>query len=469
VKGIKRVEMKAEIVKALEEIVGKDYVLTERDAILDYLVDETCLAVRPKPAEDVVIVKPGNAEQVSSIMKFANGEKVPVFPRGAGTGLVGGAIPTENGIVLSLERMDKILEIDTENLMAVVEAGVPFSKVNEEAEKHGLFFPPHPGDESAQIGGIVACNAGGVRCVRYGVLRDHVKGMEVVLPTGEILLLGGKLLKNVAGYSLMHLIIGSQGTLGIITKVVIRLYPKFKATASLIISYKDRHDAINTVPKILREGLMPLAIEYVDRKLIEESAKNLGKRWSSEKGDAFLYIIVSGESEEDVYREAEKIYKICSEYNAVEGLIETSKRKQDDILAIRSNTYLAFKPQTADTLDIVVPPASIGKMLDALDRIAEKYGIYIPVCGHAADGNLHPDILEENAGGPKKEDTERIKREIYSETKKLGGAITGEHGIGKIRTKNLVEILDEKEIEMIKAIKRIFDPNSILNPRAVIP
>jgi len=460
--------MKAELVRKLEEIVGKDYVVTEREAILDYLVDETSLTVRPKPAEDVVVVKPRSTQEVSSVVKVANDEKVLIFPRGAGTGLVGGAIPTENGIVLSLERMNKILEIDTENLMATVEAGVPFSKLNEEAERHGLFFPPHPGDESAQMGAIVACNAGGVRSVRYGVIRDYVKGMEVVLPTGEILTLGGKLLKNVAGYNLLHLLIGSQGTLGIITKVILRLYPKFQATASLIISYNDKHEAINTVPEILKEGITPLAIEYVERKLIEESAKSLGKRWPSEKGIAFLYIIVAGESEEDVYRTAERVYEICRKYNAVEGLIETSKRKQEDILAIRGNIYLSLKSQTADILDIVVPPANTGEMLDALDDTAKKYGIYIPVYGHAADGNLHPHIPDEKAGGPKEEDIEKIKRESYDKARKLGGTITGEHGIGKIRTKNLVEILEKKEIEIMKAIKKVFDPNNVLNPRTVI-
>jgi len=461
--------MKPELVKRLEDCVGKDHIVTDREAMLDYLVDETGPIVRPKPAADVIVVKPRSALEISNIMNVANEEKVFVFPRGAGTGLVGGAIPTENGIVLSLERMDKILEIDTENLMAVVEAGVSFAKINEEAERHNLFFPPHPGDESAHIGAIVACNAGGVRCVKYGVIRDYVKGMEIVLPTGQILMLGGKLLKDVTGYDLMHLLIGSQGTLGIITKVIIRLYPRFKVTASLMISFNDRHEAVNTVPKILQEGIVPLAVEYVERKLIEGSARSLGKKWPSVKGNSFLYIIVAGENEEDVYRIAERVYKICQRYNAVEGLIETSRRKQKNILDIRSNIYLSLKSHTADILDIVVPPANIGEMMDAIDGVAKKYDIYIPVYGHVADGNLHPHIMDEEVGGVNVENVEQIKREIYDKARNLGGTITGEHGIGKIRTKNLTEILDKREIEIMKAIKKVFDPNNILNPGTVIP
>ena len=241
--------MKAEFIRKLEDVVGEEWVVTRREAMEDYLVDETAPAVRPEPAADVVLVKPGSAQEVSGILKLANEEKVPVFPRGGGTGLVGSAIPIEDGIVLSVERMDNI-EVDRANLMVVAEGGVTLGKLIEAAEKAHLFFPLHPGEETAQVGGLVACNAGGARAVKYGVMRKYVTGIEVVVPTGEILNLGGKLLKNVAGYDLMHLLIGSEGTLGVITKVTIRLHPRFKQTASLIIPYENRHDAISTVPRI---------------------------------------------------------------------------------------------------------------------------------------------------------------------------------------------------------------------------
>jgi len=461
--------MKPELVEKLEDIVGNEWVVTRKEAMLDYLMDETAPTVCPKPASDVILVKPGTAQETSSILKLANGWKVPVFPRGGGTGLVGGCIPTEDGIVLSLERMNRVIEVDRENLMIVVEAGVTLEKLMEAADEAGLSFPPHPGDETAQVGGLVACNAGGARAVRYGVMRNYVKGIEVALPTGEILNLGGKLLKDVAGYDLMHLIIGSQGTLGVITKVVLRLYPKFKETATLIIPYEDRHDALKTVPRILQEGMIPLAIEYVERELMEKSAKELGKEWPVKKGKAILLIMVTGDSKEEVYLDAERIDKIAREYNAVDTLIVESRRKQNDILCIRSNIYLTLKPYTMDILDVAVPPASIAKLMDALDDIAKKYNTYLPMYGHAGDGNLHPHILMKKAGGVREEDLERVKKEIYDVTVGLGGTITAEHGIGKIRIKNLNQYLDEKAIEIMKKIKKVFDPNNILNPGTVVP
>lgn len=461
--------MKRELVEKLENIVGSDWVVTEKEAMLDYLTDETAPTVCPKPAADVVLVKPGNTQEISSVLKLANEWKVPVFPRGGGTGLVGGCIPTTEGsIVLSLERMNRVIEVDTENLMVTVEAGVKLEKLMEAVDEAGLLFPPHPGDETAQVGGLVACNAGGARAVRYGVMRNYVKSIEVVLPTGEILNLGGKLLKDVAGYDLMHLIIGSQGTLGIITKVILRLYPKFKETATLIIPYEDRHDALKTIPRILQEGMIPLAIEYIESELMEKSAKQLGKEWPVKKGKASLMIIVTGNSKEEVYLDAERIDEIARKYNAIDTLIVENRRKQNDILSIRSNIYLTLKPYTMDILDIAVPPANIAKLMDALDEIAKKYKMYLPMYGHAGDGNLHPHILMKKAGGVEEEDLEKVKREIYDTTVGLGGTITAEHGIGKIRIKNLNQYLAEKTIEIMKKIKRVFDPNNILNPGTVI-
>jgi len=461
--------MKAEFVNKLEGIVGKECIVTGREAMEDYLVDETAPVVRPEPAADVVLVKPSTSQEISSLLKLANAEKVPVFPRGGGTGLVGGAIPTENGIILSLETMDRVIEVDRENLMVVVEAGVTLGKLIETAEQAGLFFPLHPGEETAQVGGLIACNAGGARAVKYGVMRNYVRGIEVVLPTGEILSLGGKQLKNVAGYDLMHLLIGSEGTLGVITKAIIRLYPKFEETAALIIPYEDHHDAIRTVPRILQEGVIPLAVEYVEQELMKKSARRLGKKWPVKKGKALLYIITTGRSTEEVYLEAERIGRIARDCNALDTLVVQSKREQEDILSIRSNIYLSLKPYTMDILDVGVPPASIAELLDGLDEIAEGYHMYLPVYGHAADGNLHPQILMEKAGGVKEEDLEKVKEEIYDLTIGLGGTMTAEHGLGAIRIKNLNQCLDEKQIEIMRGIKRVFDPNNMLNPGKVLP
>ncbi len=452
-------------VEELQRIVGEDWVITKREQMESYLVDETYLGVRPEPAGNVVVVKPASSEEISKILKLANREMTPIFPRGGGTGLVGGAIPTKDGIVLSLERLDKIEEMDKENLMAVAQAGVTIGELMKAAEDADLFFCPHPGDEGAQVGGIVVCNAAGVRVVKYGVMRNYVKGVEVVLPTGEVISMGGKLLKDNQGLDLMHLLIGSEGILGIITKAIFRLYPKFAGTATLVISYDDRHDAINTVPKILQSGVIPLAIEYVEHEEIELSAKHLGMKWPAAKGKAHLFIIVVGANEDEVYFQCEQISKVCQKYKAIDTLIAERREEQADILKIRSEMYTPLKPRIADALDITVPPADIGTILDEMDRIAQRFDTTIPVFGHAGDGNLHPNLMNDLL---EKGTLKDVKREIYRATLNLGGVVTGEHGMGKIRLSEFDLCLDEKSRELMKEIKKVFDPNNILNPGTAI-
>lgn len=449
----------------LQRIVGEDWVITKREQMESYLLDATPLAVRPEPADNVVIVKPANSEEISKVLRLANREKIPVFPRGGGTGLVAGAIPTEDGIVLSLERLDKIEEIDKRNLMVVAQAGVTLGELLKAVEDADMLFPPHPGDEGAQVGGLVACNAGGVRAVKYGVIRSYVKGLEVVLPTGEIVNMGGKLIKNNTGLDLMHLLIDSEGILGVITKVIFRLYPRFAGTATLVVSYDDRHDAINTVPEILQSGVIPLAIEYVENDEVEISAKHLGTKWPATKGKAHLIAIVIGANEDEVYSQCEQISQVCQKHNAVDTLIAERREEQTDILKIRSEIYTALKPKLADGLDITVPPASIGKMLDAVDEIAQRFDTDIPVYGHAADGNLHPHLMMDlQERGILKE----VKREVYKAAVDLGGVITGEHGVGKTRLGEFDLYVDEKSRELMKGIKKLFDPNNILNPGTAI-
>lgn len=449
-----------EVVRELEEIVGRDFVVTEKEHVISYFFDETCIPIRPKPASSCVVVKPENSEQVSRILRLANQRKIPVYPRGGGTGLVGGAIPTRDGIIISFERM-KNIEIDKDNLIAVAEAGVTLRELLSAAEKAGLSFPPHPGDEGAQIGGLIACNAGGSRAVKHGVMRNFVKGIEVVLPTGEILNLGGKLLKDNMGYNLMHLIIGSEGTLGIITKAIIRLCPKEEYTLTLVLPFNSRHEALSTVPVILTRGILPLALEYVEKELMERSAVHLGEKWSVE-GKVFLIVILSG-TQSEVLDEAEKIDQICRAGGSLEAYVAERKDEQERILKIRSNIYTALKEESIDILDTTVPPSNIGKLADEIDRIAEKYTAYIPIYGHAADGNLHSHIMKKDA-----DKYEKIKYEIYETTINLGGVITGEHGIGKIRLKEFYRFTQPKNIELMKGIKRLFDPNNILNPGNVL-
>lgn len=449
------------IVSDLADIVGEDWVITSREQTARYLADETADAIRPKPAENVVLIKPSSAEEVAEVLKLANREKTPVFVRGGGTGICGGAVPIADGILLSTERLDGILEVDKDNLMVIAGAGVPFGNMLKAVEEAGLFFPPHPGDEGAHVGGLVACNAGGTRAVKYGVIRNFVKGLEVVTPTGDIINLGGKLLKNNQGFDLMHLLINSGGALGVITKVIFRLCPKFNNSGTLIISYDERHKAINTVPQILQSGVVPLAIEYVERDVIEISAKRLNMEWPAKKGNAFLIVILTGDSEDEVYAQGEKVSTICEGNNAIDILIAERREEQANILKIRSEVYSSLKNNIADVLDITVPPASIGEMMDKVDEIAAKFNIKIPTYGHAADGNLHPHLMSDLA---EKGLLREIKRQVYEEAIKMGGVITGEHGLGVIRLPDLDLYPDKKMWELMRGIKAVFDPNNILSP-----
>jgi len=453
-------------IKQLQEIVGEDWVITEKERMLDYLTDETATKSKPLPAADLVLIKPASSEEVSLILKLANQEGVPVFPRGGGTGLSGGAIPTENGIILSLERINKI-EVDHDNLMVVAGAGVTLKDLTQKVEQEGLFFPPHPGDDSSQMGGLVSCNAGGSRAVKYGVIRNYVKGVDAVLATGEVLRLGGKLLKNNTGYDLMHLIIGSEGTLAVITKIILRLFPQMGGSATMVIPFNDRHNAIDCVPKILQSGVMPMAIEYMERDSIELSAKHLNLEWPCKTGTAFLMIIVDGRGEDEVYSDCVKISNICERYNGLEPIIGKTRKEQERILKIRSNMYLAMKHKLADSLDAAVPPAEMGTFMDAIDRIAARFSTSIPMHGHAGDGNLHPHLLKDlkKAGA---QNLKEVKREVYREALKLGGVITAEHGLGKIRLADLDDFLGQKEMELMRGIKQVFDPKGILNPGCAI-
>lgn len=454
------------IIPELYSIVGEDWVITEKDRVQGYLYDETPPPMLPKACEDVVVVKPENAEEVSKIMKLANQYRIPVFPRGGGTGLVAACVPTTSGIVLSLERMNKII-VDRENLMAEAEAGATLADLMKAAESAGLFFPPHPGDEGAQIGGLLACNAGGARAVKTGVMRNYVKGVEVVLPTGEILTLGGKLVKNNAGYDLMQLIVGSEGTLAVITKAWIRLHPREPASATIIVPFNDREKALGIVPEIFQEGIMPLAVEYVERDLVEKTAQILGLKWPCVEGDHQLILIFTEASEAALYETCEKIMSLCERMESLEPLLAESREDQEKILKIRSELYISLRPNLIDILDTTVPPARLVDLIKAVEELGKKYNTYLPVFGHAGDGNLHIHIMRED--GWTKEDYDRLRDEIYRKTIELGGTITGEHGIGYVRKRSLEKYLDRKVVELMRAIKRVFDPNNILNPDKIFP
>ena len=458
--------MDSKIVDDLVDILGSDWVVSDKSQIGNYLMDETEELMRPKSSENSVVVKPGDTEEVSKVMKYANDNLISVVPRGGGTGLCGAAIPTEDSIILSLERLNEIEEVDDDNLMVTCQAGVTLADLIERLEDHDkLYFPLHPGDEGAHVGGMVMENAGGVRAVKHGVMREYVKGLEVVLPNGEVINLGGKLLKDNAGYDLMHLLIGSEGTLGVVTKVNLRLYVEPGYSSTLLLSFDSSKDALDVVPKILQEGVRPLAVEYVPRELALKSAEHLGKSWPASDGEVDLMIILSEEDEDDVLEMAMDIEEIAKDFGVVNTLFAEREEDQENILDIRSNIYEAIEENISDTLDAAVPPASLPEFIERSREIAEGYGTSISCNGHPADGNLHINIPREDGGKPSYLDD--LKEDLYELTLDLGGTVTGEHGIGKTRKKELLMQFSESEIEIMRGIKRAFDPNNILNPGTI--
>jgi len=362
--------------------------------------------------------------------------------------------------------MNKILEIDEGNLMISCETAVTLGDLIEALkEKDNLYFPLHPGDEGAHVGGMVSMNAGGVRAVKHGIMRNQVQGMEVVLPTGEVVMYGGskgKLIKNNAGYDLMQLLIGSEGTLGVITKVVLKLYPEPKASGTLIISYDDRHDAFKTVTKILQAGIIPMAIEYVEKREIEMAAEDVSMEWPAKSGNCYLMVILSEDNEDDLFEKGGMIDEICSEFNAKDMLIAQTLAEQRDILDIRSHILPAIQDGIVDSPDVTVPRGSLADYLDILEELEEKYNTKIPVIAHAGDGNLHTVIMKDNGEIPPYYN--ELKSELYLKAIELGGTITGEHGVGSLRLKNLPMMYSERELEIMWKIKEAFDPNNILNP-----
>lgn len=455
-------------VAELQDIVGENWVITKREQMLNYLKDEVFDSVLPDIAENVILVKPANSTEISKILKLANKRKFPVVVRGGGSGLAGGAIPTIDCVLLSVERLDKIEEIDKANLMITAQGGVTYSALIEAAEDAGMFFPPKPGDVGAVVGGIVACNAAGARTVKYGGTRNFVKGLEVVLPTGEIVNLGGKLIKNAMGLDLLHLMIGSEGTLGVITKAVFRLTPKPPYSCTLVASFNERLEAMKVAPRLAPQMIIPLAGEYLDHDLCELSAKYLGAEWPAKKGNAHIFYICIGETEDEVYSQAERISKICDENGAIDVLMAETKAEQDNILKIRGEIASAQKSagNVGDFLDVCVPPAKLTDLMEGILKIEKKYNTRIPVTGHSVDGNLHPTPLKELADRGL---LEKVKEDIYKETIRLGGVISGEHGLGTIRLHNTHLWPEPKIWELMRGIKKAFDPNNILNPHRAFP
>jgi len=452
------------------KIVGRDCVISEPDAMVDYGHDE--FSLRDISRLPDLVVKPRTAGQVAAVLKLADREKIPVTPRGGATGLCGGCVPSYGGVVLSLENMNRVIEIDADNQMAVVEAGVTLHDFEEAVEDAGFYFPPHPGEESALIGGMIATNAGGSRAVKYGVIRNYVRGLEVVTPRGNILSLGGKLIKNSTGYNLLQLMIGSEGTLGVITKAVIQIMTKPAVMRSLVIPFEKFDAAIETVPFLLKR-IVPIALEFVPLDVIQITEEHLHKKWPCSQGQTHLLVILDAAGEEEMDRLSQAVAEAALEKGALDVFIADTPKKQDQVLEIRSKIYEAIKSQTIEILDISVPRAEIAAHVKRVREVAVKYDIWLPTFGHAGDGNVHTHIMKARSENGKivpipesewREKLDQVRGELYADGRTRGGVISGEHGIGLVKKKYLAYSLSPEQIELMKGIKRVFDPNNILNP-----
>lgn len=455
--------MNEQVIKKMQELVGLDWVVTDTEKVKSYCEDETEKAMKPKVCTDCVVVKPSTVEEIQEIMKYANENNVTVVARGGGTSLSGATVTIMPSIIISIERMNKIVEVDETSLTVECEAGVTLLQLVELFNKHdSLYFPIHPGDEGAQVGGLVVMNAGGVRAVRYGVMRDQVKELEVVLPSGEVIHVGGKLIKNNAGLDLKNLIIGSEGILGIVTKATLAIKPKDKYTGSLLVSFNDENDAVKSVTEIFKSGIRPLAIEYMEKSAILRAAKDIGLTWPSQEGKIDLYFIVSERKEDDLYEMYETIVDICEENNALDSFVAESTKDQRNILDIRSHVYPSMHDNLVDAIDASVPMKNLSQYVDGIAKISEKYNVEISTIGHIGDGNMHNSIL--NKGAVKPDNYDDLVNEIFALVIECEGALTGEHGIGKVRNDKMKLQFSETEMRLMKEIKKVFDPNNILNP-----
>ncbi len=417
-----------------------------------------------------IVVKAINRDEIVEIMKYANNNNIPVTVRGAGTGLVGAAVPILGGILLDLSGMNKILELDEDNLTLTVEPGVLIMEIAKFVEEHDLFYPPDPGEKTATIGGNVSTNAGGMRAVKYGVTRDYVRGMEVVLPSGEVLELGGKVVKNSSGYSLKDLIIGSEGTLGIITKIVLKLLPLPKKVISLLVPFNDLESAIETVPKIIKSKNIPTAIEFMQRDLIISAEEFLGKKFPDNSSNAYLILSFDGNSKEEVEGYYEKVADICLKEGALDVFISDTEERQESIWSARGAFLEAIKASTSDLdeVDVVVPRNKVAEFVKFTNEVEKKLNVRIRSFGHAGDGNLHiyilKDELSEDEWHKKLNEAMEI---LYRKQRELNGKVSGEHGIGLAKRLYLNESLNKATMDIMRGIKLAFDPNNILNPGKV--
>lgn len=418
-----------------------------------------------------VLVKVVSTEEVSSVMKYANDNNIPVVVRGSGTGLVGGAVAVHKGIMLDVTQMKKIVELDRENMTVTVQPGILLMELAAYCDENGFQYCPDPGEKSATIGGNISTNAGGMRAVKYGVTRDAVRALTVVLPSGDILHLGSKVVKNSSGFSLKDLIIGSEGTLAVVTEATLKIIPKPENSISVLVPFNTMADAISAVPKIIGAQVTPVAIEYMSKDVILFAEEYLGKKFPTHATEAYLLMTFDGNTKDAVMHDMETIAELCLVLGAVDVLLIDTEERSQSVWSARSAFLEAIKGSTdeMDECDVVVPRNRVSDFILYTHEVSKIVKLRIPSFGHAGDGNLHVylcrDGLEESVWHERKDKAFDL---MYSKSREMGGLVSGEHGIGLDKKSYLVSVLGEKQIELMKGIKSVFDPNGILNPGKVI-
>lgn len=445
---------------------SKERVLTGAAIKEEYSHDELSgTAVYPD-----VVVQTLSTSEITKILSYANDSLIPVTPRGAGTGLVGASVAVTGGILLDVSGMDKILELDEANLTLTVEPGVLLMDLAAYVEERGLFYPPDPGEKSATIGGNISTNAGGMRAVKYGVTRDYVRELEVVLADGSILEIGGKIVKNSSGYALKDLLVGSEGTLGIITKAVLKLLPLPAKNISLLIPFATLQDAINTVPLIIAAKAIPTAIEFMEKEVILDAEVYLGRKFPDHQADAYLLLKFDGNTTEEIAKAYEQVAELCLAQGALDVLIADTEERNESIWKSRGAFLEAIKGSTTnmDEVDVVVPRSKIAEMVEYTHQLRKELGIRIKSFGHAGDGNLHVYILQDGMENDVWQNVlSTAMAKLYDKSRELNGKVSGEHGIGYAKRQYLKESESPLALSLMQGIKKTFDKNGILNPQKV--
>jgi glycolate oxidase len=443
------------------DIVGSAHLLVGADIPEDYAHDE---ALTARPQAPGYLARPASAEEVAALLVAAGERGIPVTARGSATGLSGAATPREGGMVISFERMARVLEIDTENHVAVVQPGVTLAELDAQTAAHGLVYTVYPGELSATVGGNVGTNAGGMRAVRYGVTRHNVLGLEAVLPTGEVIRTGGKISKVSTGYDLTQLIIGSEGSLAVVTEVIVKLYPRLAHGATVLAPFAVVDDVLRVVPRIIATGLMPSIVEYIDDRTLAAISDHLQLDLPvpdavRSSAAAYLMVALENRDKERLAADVEELAGLVVHAGALDGYVLEGAAARTLVEAREQSFWTARAVGVDDIIDVVVPRAEMPEFLHRTQRLARGYGATVVGCGHAGDGNVHLGVF-----CPDDEQRSKLLADVFAVGAELGGALSGEHGVGQTRAAYFLEQEDPAKVALLRRIKASFDPAGILNP-----